>query len=135
MKRTLAAPEFAHFADDWHLSPVLESGDFLFLSGITGAGPDLTVASDPETQFRDAFRFVAANLRAAGVGLEQIVEMTSYHVGLRRHLETFIKVKDEFIRPPYPAWSAIGVTELITEGTLVEIRVIARRGKAETPGR
>jgi enamine deaminase RidA (YjgF/YER057c/UK114 family) len=28
---------------------------------------------------------------------------------------------------PYPAWTAIGVTELITDGTLLEIRVIAKR--------
>ena len=39
-----------------------------------------------------------------------------------------MKAKDEVIKLPYPAWSAIGVTELITEGTLVEIRAIARRG-------
>jgi enamine deaminase RidA (YjgF/YER057c/UK114 family) len=36
-------------------------------------------------------------------------------------------VKDEFISPPYPAWTAIGVSELITEGVLIEIRVIAKR--------
>ncbi|MEE8226177.1 MAG: Rid family hydrolase [Kiloniellales bacterium] len=53
--------------------------------------------------------------------------MTTYHVGLRQHLEAFTKVKDEFIGQPYPAWSAIGVSELITEGTLIEIRVIAKR--------
>ena len=29
--------------------------------------------------------------------------MTTYHVGLRKHLASFIKVKDEHIRPPYPA--------------------------------
>jgi enamine deaminase RidA (YjgF/YER057c/UK114 family) len=51
------------------------------------------------------------------------------HVDLRRHLHAFIKVKDEFVRPPYPAWTAIGITELITEGTLVEIRAVARRGR------
>jgi len=53
--------------------------------------------------------------------------MTTYHVGLREHLDTFIKVKDEFISEPYPAWTAIGVTELITLGTLIEVRVIAKR--------
>ena len=53
--------------------------------------------------------------------------MTSYHVDLRRHLALFVKVKDEYVTAPYPAWTAIGVTELITEGTLIEIRVIARR--------
>jgi hypothetical protein len=36
-------------------------------------------------------------------------------------------IKDEFVGSPYPAWTAIGVTELITEGTLLEIRVIAKR--------
>jgi enamine deaminase RidA (YjgF/YER057c/UK114 family) len=34
-------------------------------------------------------------------------------------------VKDRHIFAPYPAWSAMGVSELITEGALVEIRVIA----------
>jgi enamine deaminase RidA (YjgF/YER057c/UK114 family) len=53
--------------------------------------------------------------------------MTTYHVGLRRHLNAFVKVKDEFISEPYPAWTAIGVTELITEGTFLEIRAIAKR--------
>jgi enamine deaminase RidA (YjgF/YER057c/UK114 family) len=56
-----------------------------------------------------------------------MVEMTTYHVGLRKHLSAFINVKDEFVRTPYPAWTAIGVTELITEGTLLEIRLIAKR--------
>ena len=56
-----------------------------------------------------------------------VVEMTTYHVELRKHLNAFIKIKDEFVRTPYPAWTAIGVTELITEGTLLEIRVIAKR--------
>jgi len=127
MKRTIATPAFAHFPDDWHLSPVLDSGDFLFFSGITGTHPDLSVAADPETQFRDTFGFLRANLAVAGLTIDHIVDMTTYHVGLRAHLNTFIKVKDEFVQAPYPAWTAIGVTELITEGTLVEIRIIAKR--------
>lgn len=127
MKKVLSAPEFSHYADDWHLAPVLDTGEFVFLSGVTGVHPDLSVPADPETQFRNAFSSVAKNLNAADLGFENIVEMTTYHVDLRRHLNTFIKVKDEFILKPYPAWSAIGTTELITEGTLVEIRVIARR--------
>ena len=53
--------------------------------------------------------------------------MTTYHVELRKHLNAFIKIKVEFVRTPCPAWTAIGVTELITEGTLLEIRVIAKR--------
>ena len=127
MKQTIAAPEFAHYTDEWHFSPVLVSGDFAFLSGQTGTRPDGTVSPDPEQQFRDAFSFLAANLSAAGLNFDDVVEMTTYHVDLRKHLAHFVKVKDEHIQAPYPAWTAIGVTELITKGTLVEVRIIARR--------
>jgi enamine deaminase RidA (YjgF/YER057c/UK114 family) len=127
MKQTFAAPAFAHYPQEWHFSPVLVSGGFAFLSGQTGTHPDGSVASDPQQQFRDAFCFLGANLAAAGLGFDDVVEMTTYHIDLRRHLAAFIKSKDKVIKAPYPAWSAIGVSELITEGTLVEIRVIARR--------
>jgi enamine deaminase RidA (YjgF/YER057c/UK114 family) len=127
MKRTITTPEFAHFPGDWHLSPVLDTSDFVFFSGITGTFPDLSVAADPTSQFRDTFIFLRANLEVAGLTFNHIVEMTTYHVGLREHLDAFIKVKDEFISEPYPAWTAIAVPELITAGTLVEVRVIAKR--------
>jgi enamine deaminase RidA (YjgF/YER057c/UK114 family) len=127
MKQTRAAPQFGHYPEAWHFSPVLISGDFAFFSGQTGTRPDDTVSADPEQQFRDAFSFLEANLSAAELTFHDIVEITTYHVELRQHLEQFIKVKDEFIYPPYPAWTAIGIAELITPGTLVEIRVIARR--------
>ena len=127
MKRSVSAPAFAHYPGEWHLSPVLDTGEFVFLSGETGCRPDYTVALDPEAQFRLAFQAIQANLAAAKLSLAAIVEMTSYHVDLRKHLPTFIKVKDDFIHPPYPAWTAIGVAELISEGSLVEIRTVARR--------
>ena len=127
MRKTLSAPDFSHFPTDWHLSPIVDTGEFVFLSGVTGTHPDLSVSSDPESQFRDTFKFLEANLEVANLKFSDVVEMTTYHVNLREHLNTFRKVKDEFITQPYPAWSAIGVTELITEGTLIEIRVIAQR--------
>jgi enamine deaminase RidA (YjgF/YER057c/UK114 family) len=127
MKRTFASPHFAHFIPDWHLSPVLDTGDFVFCSGVTGCRPDYTVSPDPERQFRDAFEFLKANLEAAELTVNDVVEITTYHVDLREHISTFTRVKDEYVPAPYPAWTAIGVTELITEGTLLEIRAIARR--------
>jgi hypothetical protein len=33
MKQTVAAPQFGRYPEDWHLSPVLISGDFAFFSG------------------------------------------------------------------------------------------------------
>ena len=127
MKKVVTTPEFSHFIKDWHLSPGIDDGDYLFFSGITGTRPDLSVSDDPEIQIQETFEFLKKNLSQAGLDFKNIVEMTTYHVGLRKHLETFIKVKDEFIFEPYPAWTAIGVSELITPGTLLEIRVIAKR--------
>ena len=127
MKKTLSDPAFARFIDDWHLSPVLDTGEFVFLSGVTGTRPDGTVAENPEAQFAETFGFLGRALASAGLGFSNIVEMTTYHVGLRTHLAAFTAAKDAVITPPYPAWSAIGVSELITEGTLVEIRAICRR--------
>ena len=126
-KRVIVTPEFQHFPTDWHLSPGIDDGDYVFFSGITGTQPDLSVSSDPETQFRDTFQFLERNLAQAGLKFDDVVEMTTYHVGLREYLTTCMKVKDEFVSSPFPAWTAIGVSELITEGTLIEIRVIAKR--------
>ena len=126
-KRVIVTPEFQHFLNDWHLSPGIDDGDYVFFSGVTGIQPDLSVSTDPETQFRDTFQVLEKNLAQAELKFDDVVDMTTYHVGLREHLHTFMKVKDEFVSSPFPAWTAIGVSELITEGTLIEIRVIAKR--------
>jgi enamine deaminase RidA (YjgF/YER057c/UK114 family) len=133
VKKTISPPAFRHYIEDWHFSPLLDTGEFVFVSGVTGAHPDLTVAADPETQIRDAFTILGQHLVEAGLSFGDVVEMTSYHVGLRDTIRMFMGVKDEFVAAPYPAWTAIGVTELITKGAIVEIRIIARRPKERVP--
>jgi len=123
--KSFVAQGFEHYPRDWHFSPALAVGGFVFVSGITGVRPDGSVSADPETQFHDAFKFVGLHLEAAGLKFGDVVDLLTFHVELRKHLKTFTKVKDEFIGAPYPTWTAIGVSELITEGTLLEIRVIA----------
>ncbi|RED49927.1 RidA family protein [Aestuariispira insulae] len=112
---------------DWHFSPAVESNGFLFLSGCTGSKPGGGIDDGIEAQTRQAFAKIALSLEAASAGFSDIVEMTSYHVGLQSHLEAFKQVKDEFITEPYPAWTAIGVSELAVPGAIIEIRVIARK--------
>jgi enamine deaminase RidA (YjgF/YER057c/UK114 family) len=112
---------------DWHFSPAIETAGFVFFSGLTGVRPDQSIASDPSTQFRDTFRFVAMHLKAADLDFNRIVDLTTYHVDLRKHFEAFVAIKDEYIKEPYPTWTAVGVSELITPGTLLEIRIVAKR--------
>jgi enamine deaminase RidA (YjgF/YER057c/UK114 family) len=68
-------------------------------------------------------------LTTAGVSFGDVVEMTTFHVGLRAHLTTFMKVKDRYMQAPYPSWTAIGVSELAFPGGIVEVKVIARLKK------
>jgi len=65
-------------------------------------------------------------LGACGIGFEDIVECTTYHVGLQATMAEFMSVRDEFLCEPWPAWTAIGITELAIPGAHVEIRVTAR---------
>ncbi|MDV3347280.1 RidA family protein [Leptolyngbyaceae cyanobacterium CCMR0082] len=127
MKKPIIPKEFSHYYNDWHFAPAVKIDKFVFFSGATGTRPDRSISSDPEAQFREAFETVLLYLTEATLSFDDVVEMTTYHVSLRKYFDTFTKVKDEYVKDPYPAWSAIGVSELITEGALVEIRVIAYR--------
>ena len=80
---------------------------------------------DEEVQFRGAFEKIGLVLREAGLTFESVVEMTTYHVGLRRHFDLFNAVRLEYCREPFPAWTAVEVAGLRREGAVVEIRVIA----------
>lgn len=111
----------------FHFSQAAWSGDVLLCAGQIGMGPDGSVPGDPEDEFRNAWRGVLAVLEEAGLGADAVVEYTSYHVGLQEHMAAFMKVRDEFLSEPWPAWTAIGVTELAVPGARVEIRVTARR--------
>jgi enamine deaminase RidA (YjgF/YER057c/UK114 family) len=117
--------------EEWHIAPGLLVGDTLYCSGQIGIGPDGTVSSDPDAQFRQAFEHVGKILEAAGGGFEDIVELSSFHVGLIDHMEIFTKVRAEFIKRPFPAETAVGVAELGIPGALVEIRATAILRSAE----
>lgn len=111
---------------DWHFSPAVVCGDFVLFSGCTGSMPNEPIPPAITDQSRNAFRKIEMSLIESGLNFSDVVEMTTYHVGLREHLEEFKGVKDEFIKEPYPAWTAIGVSELAVEGALIEVRVIAK---------
>ncbi len=111
---------------DWGFSPAVESNGFIFVSGCTGTRPDGSVPDDIEEQTHLAFQRIKKSLDEAGVGFESIVDLTSYHIDLGEHLETFIKIKSNYIPESFPAWTAIGVSELASKNALIEVRVIAR---------
>lgn len=74
---------------------------------------------------RLAFENLQAVLKAAGCGLDDIVDVTTFHTDPENQFESLMKVKDEvFEEAPYPNWTAVGVNWLA--GFDFEIKVIAR---------
>ena len=117
------------FYEEFHFSPAVLDKDILRCSGVIGVDPTTMKASvDPVTQFEQAFLSLGEVLKEAGGDYTNILEMTTFHIGLNEHLKDFMSVKDKYIEEPYPAWTAIGVSELAFTDALLEIRVNARMG-------
>jgi enamine deaminase RidA (YjgF/YER057c/UK114 family) len=123
--RNIVPNDQHHYYQDWLMSPGMTGGGLLFLTGMTGHRSDNTFAEDPEEQIRDAFARIGDVLAEAGLEWDSLVEMTSYHIGLQNHIEVFREVRAEYVREPYPAWTAIEVTGFVTPGAIVEIRAVA----------
>lgn len=112
--------------DNWHFAPAVVHDGIAFLSGVIGTRPDGSCAEDAEEQFTDLFEGLAAVLAAAGIGFEDVIEMTSYHTDMSE-LRMFGKVRDRYMGEPWCAWTAIGCTALALPGARCEVRVTARR--------
>ncbi len=121
---------------DFHYSPAIRAGDFVYASGVVAwlpideqgnVGP-----ATPENMrkgFADAFDTISAVLKEAGGSWDNVIEMTTYHTELEDQVEAFVQVKDQYVKAPYPAWTAIDIDQLFRKHGLVEIKVIAHLPK------
>jgi enamine deaminase RidA (YjgF/YER057c/UK114 family) len=123
-RRSVVPDGMQSFYDQFHFAPAVRVGKQVFCSGQVGNGPGGKLDPDPAAQIATAFENVRAVLEEAGASFADVVEMTSFHVGLSAHIGVFMQVKDAFVKEPYPAWTAVGVAELAF-GALVEIKVTA----------
>lgn len=124
-KRALIPPALRAACEDAGMSPGLQAGGFVFLTGVTGSAADGVMPTDQMDQFNACFDKISSVLNEADAGLNSIVEMTSYHVGLRDHFDAFDKVRRAHLSDPYAAWTAVEVAGLRRVGAVVEIRVVA----------
>lgn len=109
----------------WHFAPAVRTGNTIYVSGVIGTGTDGKVPEDPGEEFAAAFEQLAGTLHASGASLDDIVELTTFHVDLGKHMGAFVGAKDAVITDPYPAWTAIGCTELALPGGRAEIKATA----------
>ncbi|MBX9400867.1 hypothetical protein K4L06_06040 [Lysobacter sp. BMK333-48F3] len=139
-----AAPARMHLAPSgWessyhelHYSPVVRIGDRVIVSGIPAVE-----GADDEAQARWVFAELERHLRSAGAGLEDVIELQSFHVAgdhaeFRRRIAPVLKVHREFFKRHYPAWTAVATGGLYSKEASMELRAEAvigsgRRARAE----
>ena len=127
LRQIAVSPEsMQQVSDDYGYSQTVQVGSTIWVSGQAGFGPDGIPAS-VEAQSRLAFQNLQLVLEAAGSSLDDIVELTTYHVSMDE-LPAFASVKAEFIQAPYPAWTAVEVSGLAEPELRVEIRATAVAG-------
>lgn len=103
----------------FHFAPAYRAGDTVYVSGVIGTG------DEAEEQFASAFDSLKSVLEAAGSSLANVVEMTTFHVNMSETLGTFMAARDNAMSEPWPAWTAIGCTELAMPHGLAEVKVVA----------
>jgi len=106
-------------------APAVKVGKTLYCAGQVGRTPDLEVIQDPEQQFRAAWENLRVVLAAGGCTFEDVVDLTTFHVDLHRHMPVFRAVKDAVFPRGTCAWTCLGVAELARAGLLAEIKCIA----------
>lgn len=125
-KRDAIFPADRHALYDVHqYSAAIRHGDLLFVSGQVGSRED----GSPEPVFEDQVRRAFANLRAvlaaAGASFDDVIDVISFHTDPQAQFDRMMAIRAEEIgEPPYPTWTAVGVTWLA--GFDFELKVVAR---------
>lgn len=110
--------------ESMHFSQAVKINNMIWVSGQVGIDEQFDLGKGIEEQARMAFLNLKHALEQADATLADIVELVTYHTSMK-DMNKFSKVKAEFIPENYPAWTAVGVNELVLPGLLVEIRATA----------
>jgi enamine deaminase RidA (YjgF/YER057c/UK114 family) len=117
------------FYEETGVPAAVRRGRTLHVNGHTGESADGVFPSDLEAQVSGTFRNIELTLAEAGLGWPDVVAMNSYHVGFRDQVPVLLAVSVEFLAKPFPAWTAVGVTELIDPAAVIEISCVAVAGE------
>jgi enamine deaminase RidA (YjgF/YER057c/UK114 family) len=112
--------------DNFHFSQATVCDGMVYCSGVVGSNAKGRMPDSLTEEFENAWRAIGEILTASGSNYGNIVEYTSYHIGMQSHIAEFMQARDKFVSDPWPSWTAIGTTELAMPGAHVEIRVIAK---------
>jgi enamine deaminase RidA (YjgF/YER057c/UK114 family) len=118
------------FQEEWGYSDAVVTGDTIYLSGIVvGLREGET---DLEAAYERVYRRIGSILQRAGASWDDVVDISSFHTDVERQIGKMAAVHKSHVKPPYPAWTAIGVAKILGGG-ITEIKVVARRPSRTAP--
>ena len=108
-------------------SQAIRAGGTVYLSGQIGLDPaTMQLVDGIDAQIHRVFRNLQAVATAAGASLDDAVKLTVFLTDLA-HFSRLNEIMAQYLKPPYPARSALGVSQL-PRGALVEIEAILVKG-------
>jgi reactive intermediate/imine deaminase len=105
------------------LSPAIQAGGRLYLSGMTGRGPSGYAPGDVKAQARQTLENLRATLKAAGMDFDDVVDVQVYLSDVRFY-QAMNEVYREMMPGPLPARATVG-SALMTPDALIEIIMLA----------
>ncbi|MCX9147288.1 Rid family hydrolase [Erythrobacter sp. WG] len=115
-----AFQEFAGFSD------AVIHGDTIHLSGVV-AGP-VPGETDLTPGYERAFARIDGILKRLGATWDDVLVFDTFHAGkTSAQLDDLVTVKNRYIKAPFPAWTAVGVTELYEPTAVTEIKLTVRK--------
>ena len=112
---------------DWGFSDAIVTGDTIYLSGVVAGVRD--GETDLRLGYTRAFERIGEILKNAGASWDDVVEITSFHTDLTTQMPAMVAVKKNYVKPPFPAWTAIQVSRLIPTNGITEIKIVAKLRK------
>lgn len=109
--------------EEWGFADAVVTDDTVYLSGVV---VDLRPGETLEAAYTRTFGIIGNILRRAGVGWDDVVEITSFHTDLTSQLPAMVAVKQRHIQPPAPAWTAVGVSRLVPDRGITEVKIVAK---------
>ena len=110
--------------DRFHFSQGVQVGNTIYVSGQGGWDASFQLADNVAAQARQAFRNMERVLTEAGASLDDVVDLTSYHLDMDQ-MGAMVDAMREVFPRHQPTWTAVGVTRLATPQMLIEIKATA----------
>jgi len=113
------------FQQDWGYANAVVSGDTIYLSGVVAGVRE--GETDLRKSYARAFERIGGILASAGASWDDVIDITSFHTDLTTQMPAIVAVKNLYVKPPFPAWTAIQVSRLIPDNGITEIKIVAKK--------